>query len=371
MPADDFVHCLTEVPRQIPTTKLFARGDFNNPKQEVAPAELTVLNGSKFSVPRDDLEVPTSGRRLAYARHLVDGKHPLAARVLVNRFWLHHFGRGLVETPGDFGMLGQKPTHPALLDWLADEFMAGGWKLKRLHRMIVTSTAYQQSSQHRTEIDAVDPENRLLGRMNLRRLEAETLRDALLSVAGRLSSKMFGPPTPVTPDEIGQIIVGVDTRDSSGRPTGKVVPLGEDEFRRSVYVQVQRSKPLGILETFDAPVMSPNCEQRSTSTNAPQSLLLMNNAFVLQQAAAMAHRIEREAGDVPKSQFQRAWQLAFGRTPSASEMERGVAFLAEQTAIFKGNAPVESASQKPEPAHLALSSLCQALVISNGFIYVE
>jgi hypothetical protein len=237
--------------------------------------------------------------------------------------------------------------------------------------MIVTSTAYQQSSRHRPELDVVDPENRLLGRMNMRRLEAETLRDALLSVAGRLSGKMFGPPTPVTPDEVGQIIVGVDTRDSSGRPTGKVVALGEDEFRRSIYVQVQRSKPLGILETFDAPVMSPNCEQRNTSTNAPQSLLLMNNALVLQQAEAMAQRIEREVGGVPKSQLQRAWQLAFGRTPSAREVERGLAFLQEQTSILKGDATAEAASRNPEPVHLALSSLCQALVISNGFIYVE
>ena len=311
MPADDFVQCLTEVPGQIPTTKLFARGDFNSPKQDIAPAELTVLNTRGFTIASDDPQLPTSGRRLAYARHLTDGQHPLVARVLVNRFWMHHFGRGLVATPADFGVLGQPPSHPALLDWLADDFMAGGWKLKRLQRMIVTSTAYRQSSQHRAELDAVDPENRLLGRMSIRRLEAEMLRDALLASSGRLSAKMFGPPVPVTPDDVGQIVVGVDTRDSAGRPTGKVVDLGEDEFRRSIYVQVQRSKPLGMLETFDAPAMSPNCELRASSTNAPQSLLLMNNTFVLQQADAMAQRIEKEVGGDPAAQFQRAWQLAY------------------------------------------------------------
>ena len=371
MPADDFVQCLTEIPGQIPTTKLFARGDFNSPKQDIAPGELTVLNTRGFTIASDDPQLPTSGRRLAYARHLTDGHHPLVARVLVNRFWMHHFGRGLVATPADFGVLGQPPSHPELLDWLADDFMAGGWKLKRLQRMIVTSTAYRQSSQHRAELDAVDPENRLLGRMSIRRLEAEMLRDALLASSGRLSAKMFGPPVPVTPDDVGQIVVGVDTRDSAGRPTGKVVDLGEDEFRRSIYVQVQRSKPLGMLETFDAPAMSPNCELRASSTNAPQSLLLMNNTFVLQQADAMAQRIEKEVGGDPAAQFQRAWQLAFCRAPSASQSRAGVAFLGEQSAIIAASPPANPKAEPPKSAHVALSNLCQALVISNGFLYVE
>jgi hypothetical protein len=371
MPADDFVQCLTEVTGQIPTTKLFARGDFNSPKQDIPPAELTVLNPGGFTIAPDDPSLATSGRRLAYARHLTDGHHPLVARVLVNRFWLHHFGRGLVATPADFGTLGQPPSHPALLDWLADDFMSGGWKLKRLQRMIVTSTAYRQSSQHRPELDAVDPENRLLGRMNMRRLEAEMLRDSILATSGRLSAKMFGPPVPITPDDVGQIVVGADTRDSSGRPTGKVVDLGEDEFRRSIYVQVQRSKPLGMLETFDAPVMSPNCELRASSTNAPQSLLLMNNTFVLQQADAMAQRIEKEASTDPAAQFQRAWQLAFCRAPSASQSDAGVKFLNEQAAIIAASSPAEAKAEPPKPAHVALSNLCQSLLISNGFLYVE
>ena len=254
MPADDFVQCLTEIPGQIPTTKLFARGDFNSPQAGYRPGRVGGAQHARLYDCVRRSASPTSGRRLAYARHLTDGQHPLVARVLVNRFWMHHFGRGLVATPADFGVLGEPPSHPALLDWLADDFMAGGWKLKRLQRMIVTSTAYRQSSQHRAELDAVDPENRLLGRMSIRRLEAETLRDALLASSGRLSAKMFGPPVPVTPDDVGQIVVGVDTRDSAGRPSGKVVDLGEDEFRRSIYVQVRRSKPLGMLETFDAPV---------------------------------------------------------------------------------------------------------------------
>lgn len=312
-PADDFIQCLTEVPGQIPTTKLFSRGDFNQPREDVLPGELAVLNAVNASLPVDDPELPTSGRRLAYAKSLTGGEHPLVARVLVNRIWLNHFGRGLVATPGDFGMLGEKPSHPELLDWLASEFMQSGWQLKKLQRLLVTSQAYRQSSQRTSELDAVDPENRLLGRMSVRRLEAETVRDTLLALAGRLSDKMTGPPVVVMPDDVGQIVVGVDTRDSAGRPSGKVIPLGEDEYRRSIYVQTRRTMPLGVLEPFDVPVMAPNCEQRASSTVAPQSLLMMNSEFVVDQTTAMAVRLRSEVGDDPAALFGRAWMLSLGR----------------------------------------------------------
>lgn len=387
-PPDDNVQCLTEVPGQIPPTKLFSRGDFNQPRQDVLPGELAVLNATSLSIAADDPQIPTSGRRLAYARHLTDGRHPLVARVLVNRFWHHHFGRGLVATPGDFGLLGEKPSHPELLDWLAAEFMGdeqtnsapppapplrrgGEWRLKRIQRMIVTSTVYRQASQRRDELEAVDPENRLLGRMSVRRLEAETIRDSLLALGGRLFGKEYGPPVPVAPDDVGQIVVSVDTRDSAGRPSGKVVSLGEDEFRRSIYVQVRRSMPLGMLEPFDAPLMVPNCQQRSSSTVAPQSLLMMNSPFVAQQADAMAARIEREAGAEPAAQLQRAWRLVFGREPSPAEIETGVAFLTRQSAAVPETTPPDPKAVKPDPARTALANLCQALVSSNGFLYVD
>jgi mono/diheme cytochrome c family protein len=370
-PADDFVHCLCEVPGQIPGTKLFARGDFNQPRQEVAPGELAILNSAELVIADDDPQIPTSGRRLAYARYLTNGKHPLVARVLVNRFWMQHFGRGLVGTAGDFGALGEKPSHPELLDWLADEFMAGGWKLKRLQRLIVTSTAYRQDSRRRDELEGIDPDNRLLGRMPVRRLEAETIRDALLAVSGRLSSKQYGPPVPVAPDDVGQIVVSVDTRDSAGRPSGKVVALGEEEFRRSIYVQVRRSMPLGMLEPFDAPLMTPNCQQRASSTVAPQSLLLMNSPLVAHEAEAMATRIEREAGVEQAARFQRAWRLVFGRAPTEKETEAGVAFLARQSDAVKAIAPTDPNAPKPDPARTALANLCHALVSSNGFLYVD
>ncbi len=380
-PDDDYVRCLTEVPGHAPVTKLFSRGDHNQPRQDIGPGELAVLSprGSDVDIDANCEELPTTGRRLAYARHLTSGRHPLVARVLVNRFWLHHFGRGLVATPGDFGMLGEPPSHPELLDWLADEFVRGGWKLKRLHRLLVTSTAYRQSSRRRPELDAVDPENRLLGRMGVRRLEAETIRDALLAASGRLVDSMYGKSVPVMPDEVGQIVVGVDTRDSAGRPSGKVVAIGANEFRRSVYVQVRRSQPLGMLEPFDVPTMSPNCQQRSSSTVAPQSLLMMNSPLVVQLAAAMAERIRREVGDEPQSQFRRAWMLAFGRAPDADETAAGLAFLSEQTSALEplnenGQPPAADAdpkAQAPAPEHAALAHLCHALVISNGFLYVD
>jgi hypothetical protein len=371
-PADDYVHCLTEVPGHVPPTHLFSRGDMNSPRQEVLPGELAVLNGGGWTLPPDDPALPTTGRRLAYARHLTDGQHPLVARVLVNRFWLHAFGRGLVATPGDFGTQGERPSHPELLDWLADEFMRGGWKLKPLQRMIFTSTAYRQSSERTPELDAVDPENRLLGRMSVRRLEAEMIRDWLLATSGQLTDTMYGPPVPVMPDDVGQVVVGVDTRDSAGRPSGKVVPLGAEEFRRSVYVQVRRSMPLGMLEPFDLPVMTPNCEKRASSTVAPQSLLMMNSAVVVSQAEALAARIQREAGDDPAAQFRRAWLLVYSRPASDAELASGLGFLSEQTSALAEQAAAAKVEDKAAPpAQTALAQLCHALLISNEFLYVD
>ena len=207
-------------------------------------------------------------------------------RVLVNRVWMLHFGRGIVATPGDFGLLGARPSHPELLDWLASRFIDDGWELKRLHRLLMSSTAYRQSSRRTDELDRVDSDNRLLGRMSIRRLEAEAVRDSMLAATDKLNLKMLGPPVPVTVDEVGQAIVGIDNRDSAGRPVSKRAMLGADEFRRSVYVQVRRSLPLSMLETFDAPLLNPNCEIRNRSTVAPQSLLLMNSDFVLAQSQA-------------------------------------------------------------------------------------
>jgi mono/diheme cytochrome c family protein len=371
-PVDDLVQCLCEVPGHVPPTHLFARGDFNSPRAEIAPGELSVLNASNWTIPADDPNLPTTGRRLAYARHLTDGTHPLVARVLVNRIWLHVFGRGIVSTPADFGLQGARPSHPDLLDWLADEFMRSGWRMKSLVRMLVTSRAYRQASARRPEVESLDPENALLARMSVRRLEAETIRDWLLATSGMLTPAMHGRPVPVMPDDVGQVVVGIDTRDSAGRPSGKVLPLGADEFRRSIYVQVRRSMPLGMLEPFDLPVMTPNCEQRNRSTVAPQSLLMMNSDLVVSQATALAERIQTEAGEGAAGQVRRLWLLAYARPPSDGELASALGFLYEQTAALAEQAAAEKVHDKQSPpGKTALAQLCHAVVSSNEFLYVD
>ena len=358
-PASDLVMCLTEVPGNVPVTFLFARGDFNQPREEVAPGELSVLNTDGFSIAANDPTLPTTGRRLAWARYLTNGRHPLVARVLVNRFWMHHFGSGLVRTPANFGIQGEPPSHPQLLDWLTTEFMESGWDLKHLQRLILTSTAYRQAATRCERLDEIDPDNRLLGRMSIRRLEAETLRDSLLALSGRLVRRMHGPPAPVSLDSVGQrVIVSANQYDSTGRLLRNVAPVGADAFRRTIYIQLRRSMPLGVLEPFDPPTMKPNCELRTVSTNSPQSLLMMNDPFVIEQVNALAARVHREAGPEPAAQFGLAWRLVFGRRAGDSDLRAGVRFLEEQTA----------ATGK---ALTALSHLCHALVSSNGFLYVD
>ncbi len=362
-PLEEFVPALTEVPGKVPETRLFYRGDPKQPKEAVPPGGLTILGLREF--PPDDPTLPTTGRRRAFARWLSDGRHPLTARVVVNRVWMHHFGRGIVGTPADFGLLGDRPTHPELLDWLASEFMAGGWSLKRLHQLILGSAAWMQSSRREARGDAADPDNRLLWRMPLHRLEAEVLRDSLLALGGNLNTKMFGPPVPVMPDEVGQIVVGRENT-NAGRP-GAVLPLNGEEFRRSLYVQARRSRPLGMLDAFDLPAMEPNCEARNASTVAPQALMLMNSEFVVSQCERIARRVAKEAGSDSAAQAALAWRAAYSAGPSKDEAAGAAAFVERLEAHFRANAGAD----KEDPRIRALACLCQALVSSNRFLYID
>lgn len=396
-PPEQFVAVFNEAPVSVktpPTTAVFHRGDPKNPKDIVGPAELTVLASFQkggfgaASAPVDAAEPRTSlHRRLDYARHLTSGQHPLLTRVLVNRVWAHHFGRGIVGTPSDFGRMGDRPSHPELLDWLANELVEKGWSLKQLHRLLVNSSVYKQSSFRSPEKDAADPDNLLLSRMSVRRLDAEMLRDSMLVVSGLLNSKMFGPAVPVMKDVDGQVILGVDTNDGSGRPTGKFVSLEGGEFRRSVYVQMRRTRPLGMLETFDFPKMEPNCEARAASTVAPQSLALMNSEFALVQATAFADRLRAECGMDAAAMVKRAWKLAFAQDPAEDEVRRSVEFIQKQTETLKAAAaagtkmfrpvmrqPTGPSAVKPEPTTpelAALSTFCQALMSANAFLYID
>lgn len=292
-PVEEFLHCLAEEDGEPPPTHLFHRGDHRQPKDIVKAAMLEIATppGQLIEFPVNDPAINSTGRRLAFAKHLVSGRDPLLPRALANRLWMHHFGRGLVGTPGDFGQLGERPTHPELLDWLASEMIErretrvesegnsaapSQLSFKRLHRLLMTSTVYRQSAARRPELDAVDPSNLLLGRMSVRRLEAEVMRDRVLAASGSLSNAMFGKSISVAEDFVGQVIVN-------------------DMSRRSIYVQQKRSKPETLMRAFDAPVMECNCDKRPASTVATQSLMLMNSEFALKQAGSLAARVRQEA----------------------------------------------------------------------------
>jgi len=382
-PVEDFISVLTEPADRVPVTHRFHRGDYRQPKEALMPGGLSVLGptGGPVEFPSDDPALPSSGRRLAFARWLTSGTNPLVARVWVNRVWSHHFGRGLVGTPADFGAMGERPSAPELLDWLASDFMRHGWKVKRLHKLIMTSTAYRQSSARSPRGEDRDPDDRLLWRKPVHRLDAEAIRDAVLAVSGSLNPKMAGPPVPVRPDVDGQIVVGEDktTGDNKMPVEGA---LGGEEFRRSVYIQARRSRPLAMLHAFDAPVMEVNCERRQSSTVATQSLMLMNSGFLLDQAERFARRVQSEAGDDRAVQVRRAWQLAFGRPPRAGELADATAFLAQQVSHLSGKAaspldavkPTDATKTSPpklEPEQQALTDLCQALLSANEFLYVD
>jgi len=377
-----YVQAFTEVakkPEAVPKTHVFFRGDYESPEEVVKPGDLSVLAGwREVEIPKNSEALPTTGRRLAFANALTDGKHPLLARVMVNRVWMHHFGKGIVESAADFGVLGNEPSHPELLDWLAADFMANGWSLKRLHRQILTSQTWRQRSNRDAKRDEIDPDNRLLSRQNVRRLEAETLRDAMLAVTGKINPKLFGKPVPVMFNPEGAVVIGNDTTDSAGRQTGKFIPLEGEEFRRSVYVQVRRTQPLEIFQTFDAPdMMEANCEVRPVTTVSPQSLLLMNNAAMREFAKYFGERLRSEGGPKLGDKVERAWQLAFGRKPSAEDLEAAIEFVEAQRAYYEKNpAKIEKVAgpaekENTEPELLALAALGHALMSTNEFLYID
>ena len=348
---EDFVSVLDEVPGVVPETRIFHRGDHRQPTQPVKAGDLSITAPvlARYEVPSKDPRVPTSGRRLAYAQHLVDGRHPLVGRVLANRIWLNHFGRGLVDTPGDFGTLGNRPTHPELLDWLAGELVRQGWSLKRMHRLIMTSAVYRQSSRRDPSDGTPDNDDASYGRYPLRRLDAEVLRDRILFVSGRLDRTPFGRAVPVAEDSVGQVLPA------------------NDSPRRSIYLEVRRTKPVSLLAAFDAPVMAVNCDRRPTSTSAPQSLMLMNSDFILGNAQALANRLRLEAPAQPDlaRTIAHAWQLTYNRSISDEERDWARAFINRQLDVLaKTNA-------SGDRELTALTNLCQQLLTSNEFIYVD
>ena len=259
------------------------------------------------------------GRRKALAEWLTAPSNPLIARVMVNRIWQGHFGRGIVGTPNNFGRQGDPPSHPELLDWLASEFASSGWSIKAMHRLIMLSSAYRMSSAFRAENAARDPDNRFLWRMNRRRLDAESLRDAVLAVAGTLNPKSGGRP--VLPPLSREERLGMWDKDDWPESLDR-----SEHDRRSVYIFAKRQFPYPMFKTFDSPDPATSCGRRAVTTVAPQALTLLNSEFMLRSARALAERLESEKS--PERVVERAWELAFSRPPDPAETESAREMLA-------------------------------------------
>jgi hypothetical protein len=312
------------------------------------------------------------------ARWLTQPDHPLTARVLVNRLWQHHFGQGLVATPNDFGLHGERPSHPELLDWLACEFVNSGWSIKHIHRLIVLSSTYQQASRVGTTTDGqrVDSGNRLLWHMSRRRLEGETLRDALLAVTGTLYPKLGGPMirVPLEPEVYDLIF-------TEGEPDGlwPVAPDLREHGRRSLYLFAKRTIRLPLLEAFDRPDMITSCPVRPVSTFAPQALIMLNGPFMQEQSKRFASRLLRECGPSPDKQIDRAYRLSLGRSPHDSEMKMAREFLTEQSNLLQDRLrarkpvgfPVDIPPSVNPAAAAALADFCLAILNRNEFVYVD
>ncbi len=311
-----------------PATRILLRGNASSEGPEVAPAFPCILTNEKPQLPVPLAGSASSGRRLALASWIASPQNPLTARVMVNRVWRHHFGKGIVRTTSDFGRAGAPPTHPQLLDTLAAAFIDSGWSLKKLHKLIMLSQTYRQSSQAgRQEALASDPGNDLLWHQESRRLEAEAVRDSVLSVSGTLNPAMGGRG--FFPHLGGEVLAG------QSRPgLDWEVSSDTEQDRRSVYAFVRRTMAIPFLESFDYSNTVTPLPERTTTTVAPQALMLLNDPIMHQKAAAFAGRIVREAGDQPSAQINRAWQLALNRDPSPQESRTAAAWLERQTKAF-------------------------------------
>jgi mono/diheme cytochrome c family protein len=328
-------------PHFYPKTYVLARGDVNQKQAEAEPGYLHVLerggrSDEEWKVPASAGTSGTSMRRTALAYWMTDtegGAGPLSARVIVNRIWQHHLGRGIVGTPSDFGEQGDAPSHPRLLEWLALQLVENGWTLKRLHKLIVMSAVYMQDSRFDEARAKIDRENVFRWRYTPRRLEAEPIRDTLLALSGRLDSSMFGPGT-----------------------------FDPNMKRRSVYFFIKRSQLIPSMMLFDWPEHLVGIGQRASTTTAPQALLLLNSRLGRESAAGLASRIHDELG--PEGPICRAYKLALGRDPSPEERRLALDFLACQRSTY-------GAQNKPDPARCALVDFCQALLSISECLYIQ
>ena len=335
----------------VPETRVLNRGEWDNPGEVVEPGFPSVITGHQDPAPiRLDpfKRWPTRSRRLALAQWIASPENPMTARVMVNRLWDWHFGRGLVATPSDFGKLSGGASHPELIDWLARRFTDFKWSVKAMRRLIVNSATYRQSSRHPdSQAEAVDPENTLLWRFRSRRLEAEAVRDAVLAVSGRLNPEQFGLPIfPPLPEGLAEEVKFDDSKwatqdDLEGR-------------KRSIYIYQQRSMTMPFLQTFDSVVCDATRDRRQASVTPLQALAMYNGRFANEEATHFAARVRAGAGESPAAQIQLAFKIAVGREPAPDESER-------MQALMTSSAPGSD----------ALAPVCRVLLNANEFVYVE
>ncbi len=328
--------------REPSPTYLLLRGNYLTPGPVVEPGVLSVLED-----PADPVEFPDpsahpewnhSGRRLTLARWLTQPDHPLTSRVFVNRMWQYHFGEGIVSSADDFGNMGARPTHPELLDWLAVDFVESGWDIKRMHRQIMLSAVYRQSSQEYPEMMAADPANKLLWRKSPLRLDAEVLRDSMLAVSGTLNKQMFGEFDAIKEAPDGQYL-----------PDEEVGPRN----RRSLYLAQSRTRPVGFLHAFDMPTMTQDSVgKRFRSTRPSQALVLLNNPLVRSTSKALADRAFEETRGELDAALNRVFELAYSREPTDQELRAARGLL-------------DSSDDKQE----ALRLFVQAMLAANDFLY--
>jgi hypothetical protein len=335
---------VTDIGRQPPPTYRLAGGDWRKPREELQPGFPSFLPTASPDMRLDGTRAST-GRRAALARWLTSKDHPLTARVLVNRLWQHHFGRGIVGTASDFGSQGDPPTHPELLDWLAVDFVEHGWSLKHLHRLLVTSATYCQTSRvdlhdaHQARAQSLDHENYLLWHARRDRLEGEGIRDAVLALSEELSSRMLGPSAHP------QLPLGISTY--AWKPDARP----EDQHRRSVYVLAKRNMRYPVFDAFDLPDMHNSCARRTRTTTAPQALLMLNSDFIRDRARSWSEQLQASFPGDERAQLSRAYRSAWGRPAGEEEIHLGLQFLHGQEA--------------------SLADFCHALLNTNEFLYVD
>ncbi len=338
-------------------TYIYRRGDPVSPGRLVGPGVPSVLTDGKtpFVVKPPWPDAKKTGRRLAFARWLTEPEQPLTSRVLVNRMWKQHFGRGIVKSLDNFGKNGTPPTHPELLDWLAREFVRQGWSLKAMHRVMMTSATYRQSSAVTPEREKLDPDNALCSRMPLVRLDAEALYDTLLLTAGRLDETPFGPADNV-----------------KVRADGLITPVGTERgWRRLIYVRQTRKQLPTHLENFDFPQMNPNCVERRDSIVAPQALQMMNTGMVQDLAEKFAQRVIHKAGTDAAKQLEQVYWIALSRPPTDEEKQVGLDALGKLLDQWTKQLADSGKPDKEAATLRVLTTYCHAIMNSAGFLYVD